>query len=71
MKDENNLKESIIFLFEDAISDLRREANNVKNDLIEYVDAYEVLEWLKGWVFDPLEDGFERLQAKEEGEHEE
>lgn len=71
MVNENNLKESIIYLFEEAISDLRREVNNVKDDRIKYDNAGEVLEWVQGWVFDPLNDELERLQVKEEGEHEE
>lgn len=71
MVNENNLKESIIYLFEEAISDLRREVENIKHDRIKYDHAGEVLEWLKGWVFDPLELELERLQAKEEGENEE
>lgn len=68
---KENLKESIIFLFEEAISDLEREVENIRRDLIEYTDVGEVLEWFKGWVFDPVNAELKLLQPKEGGDREE
>lgn len=68
---KENMKESIIFIFEEAISDLEREVNLIRNDLIEYTDAGEVMEWFKGWVFDPVNVELKLLQPEEGGDHEE
>lgn len=68
---KENLKESIIYLFEEAISELELEVENIKHDRIQYTNAGEALEFFKGLVFDPLKFELKLLQPKEGGEHEE
>lgn len=61
---KENLKESILVIFEEALDTLEREVRNIHEDIIKYESPEEALGFLLSYVLDPAEGDLKHLSLK-------